>query len=109
MTTSERVAENMDIYNIDEQGPITGTVFQIVANNNLDIKINTLNNNNNNNLFYSCRIYTCFVIILAMPPLLDKRRLTDKALSLSEYSSVTNHTCYIQYSQCDIFISVLST
>ena len=44
-----------------------------------------------------------------MPPLLDKRRLTDKALSLSEYSSVTNHTCYIQYSQCDIFISVLST
>ena len=67
------------------------------------------NNNNNNNLFYSCRIYTCFVIILAMPPLLDKRRLTNKALSLSEYSSVTNHTCYIQYSQCDIFISVLAT
>ena len=34
-------------------------------------------------------MYTCFVIILVMPPLLDKRRLTDKALSLSEYSSVT--------------------
>ena len=49
-------------------------------------------NNNNNNLFYSCRIYTCFVIIIVMPPLLDNRRLTDKALSLSEYSSVTNHS-----------------
>ena len=32
----------MDIYNIDELGPTTGTVFQIFANNNLDIKINTL-------------------------------------------------------------------
>ena len=32
----------MDIYNIDKLGPTTGTVFQIVANNNLDIKINTL-------------------------------------------------------------------
>ena len=29
-----------------------------------------------------------------MPPLLDKRRLTDKALSLSEYSSVTNHATF---------------
>ena len=36
------VAENVDIYNIDELGPTTGTVFQIFANNNLNIKINTL-------------------------------------------------------------------
>ena len=36
------VAENVDIYNIDELGPTTGTVFQVFANNNLDIKINTL-------------------------------------------------------------------
>ena len=33
---------NIDIYNIDELGPTTGTVFQIFANNNLDTKINTL-------------------------------------------------------------------
>ena len=32
----------MDIYNIDELGPATGTVFQIFANNNLETKINTL-------------------------------------------------------------------
>ena len=32
----------MDIYNIDELGPTTGTVFQIFANNNQAIKINTL-------------------------------------------------------------------
>ena len=32
----------MDIYNIDELGPTTGTVFQIFTNNNLNIKINTL-------------------------------------------------------------------
>ena len=32
----------MDIYNIDELGPTTGTVFQVFANNNLDIKIKTL-------------------------------------------------------------------
>ena len=36
------VAKNVDIYNIDELGPTTGTVFQIFANNNLNIKINTL-------------------------------------------------------------------
>ena len=36
------MAENIDIYNIDELGPTTGTVFQIFANNNLDTKINTL-------------------------------------------------------------------
>ena len=36
------VAEKLDIYNIDELGPTTGTVFQIFANNNLDVKINTL-------------------------------------------------------------------
>ena len=36
------VAEGLDIYNIDELGPTTGTVFQTFANNNLDIKINTL-------------------------------------------------------------------
>ena len=35
------VAEQLDIYNIDELGPTTGTVFQIFANNNLDVKINT--------------------------------------------------------------------
>ena len=32
----------MDIYNIDELGQTTGTVFQIFANNNLTTKINTL-------------------------------------------------------------------
>ena len=32
----------MDIYNIDKLGPTTGTVFQIFANNNQAIKINTL-------------------------------------------------------------------
>ena len=32
----------MDIYDIDEHGPTTGTVFQIFANNNQAIKINTL-------------------------------------------------------------------
>ena len=36
------VAEKLDIYNIDELGPTTGTVFQIFANSNLDVKINTL-------------------------------------------------------------------
>ena len=36
------VAEKLDIYNIDELGPMTGTVFQVFASNNLDIKINTL-------------------------------------------------------------------
>ena len=41
-TTTSEVPENVDIYNIDELGPTTGTVFQIFANNNLDIKINTL-------------------------------------------------------------------
>ena len=38
------VAEKLDIYNIDELGQTTGTVFQIFANNNLDLKINTLFN-----------------------------------------------------------------
>ena len=36
------VAEHLEIYNIDELGPTTGTVFQIFANNNPDLKINTL-------------------------------------------------------------------
>ena len=36
------VAEKIDIYNIDKLGPMTDTVFQIFANNNLDVKINTL-------------------------------------------------------------------
>ena len=36
------VAEQLEIYNIDELGPTIGTVFQIFANNNPDIKINTL-------------------------------------------------------------------
>ena len=36
------VAEKLDIYNIDELGPTTGTVFQVFANNSLDVKINTL-------------------------------------------------------------------
>ena len=36
------VAEQLEVYNIDELGPTTGTVFQIFANNNSDIKINTL-------------------------------------------------------------------
>ena len=38
------VAEKLDICNIDELGPITGTVFQVFANNNFDVKINTLFN-----------------------------------------------------------------
>ena len=38
------VAKNIDIYNIDELGPTTGTVFQIFVNNNLNTKINTLFN-----------------------------------------------------------------
>ena len=38
------VAEKLDIYNIDKLGPTTGTVFQVFANNNLDVKINTLFN-----------------------------------------------------------------
>ena len=36
------IAERLDIYNIDELGPTTGTVFQTFANNNLDTKINTV-------------------------------------------------------------------
>ena len=36
------VAEELDIYNIDKLGQTTGTVFQIFANDNSDIKINTL-------------------------------------------------------------------
>ena len=32
----------MDIYDIDELSPTTGTVFQIFANNNQAMKINTL-------------------------------------------------------------------
>ena len=32
----------MDIYNIDELGPTTGTVFQVFANNKLDVRINAL-------------------------------------------------------------------
>ena len=36
------VAEHLEIYNIDELGPTTGTVFQIFANNIPDLKINTL-------------------------------------------------------------------
>ena len=36
------VAEHIEVYSVDELGPTTGTVFQIFANNNLDLKINTL-------------------------------------------------------------------
>ena len=36
------VAEHLEVYNIDELGPTTGTVFKIFANNNTDIKINVL-------------------------------------------------------------------
>ena len=36
------VAEHLEIYNIDKLGPTTGTVFQILANNNSDLKINAL-------------------------------------------------------------------
>ena len=34
--------EKLDIYNIDELGPITGTVFQIFTKNNSELKISTL-------------------------------------------------------------------
>ena len=40
----KEVAEKMDIYNINELGPTTSTVFQVFANNNFDVKINTLFN-----------------------------------------------------------------
>ena len=43
-TLKLEVAKNVDIYNIDELGPTTSRVFQIFANNNLDVKINTLFN-----------------------------------------------------------------
>ena len=33
------VAEKLDIDNIDELGPTTGTVFQVFANNNLNVKL----------------------------------------------------------------------
>ena len=36
------VAEQLEVYNVDKLGPTTGTVFQIFANNNLDLKINAL-------------------------------------------------------------------
>ena len=36
------VAEHLEIYNIDELGPTTGTVFKIITNNNTDRKINRL-------------------------------------------------------------------
>ena len=35
------IAEQLEAYNIDELGPTTGKVFQIFANNNLDLKNNT--------------------------------------------------------------------
>ena len=38
----KEVAENVDIYNINELGPTTGTVFQVFASNNSEVKINTL-------------------------------------------------------------------
>ena len=34
----KEVANNVDIYDIDELGPTTGTVFQIFANNNQAMK-----------------------------------------------------------------------
>ena len=40
--TTQMTTEKLDIYNIDELGPTTGTVFQIFTNNNLDLKINML-------------------------------------------------------------------
>ena len=36
------IAEQLEVYSMDELGPTTGTLFQIFANNNLDLKINTL-------------------------------------------------------------------
>ena len=36
------IAEQLEIYHVDKLGPITGTVFQIFANNKIDTKINTL-------------------------------------------------------------------
>ena len=36
------VVEQLEVYNIDELGPTTGTVFQMFANNNSELKINTL-------------------------------------------------------------------
>ena len=36
------MSENVDIYNINKLGRTTGTVFQVFANNNLEVKINTL-------------------------------------------------------------------
>ena len=51
------------------------------------------NNNNNNNIYFTLVVDTRVLLqFLQCHPWLDKRRLTDKALSLSEYSSVTNHS-----------------
>ena len=36
------VAEQLEVYSVDELRPTTGTVIRIFANNNLDLKINTL-------------------------------------------------------------------
>ena len=36
------VVEHLEIYNIDALGPTTGTLFQLFANNNPNLKINTL-------------------------------------------------------------------
>ena len=51
------VAERVDVYNIDELGPTTGTVFQTFANNNLNLKINTLFNTGAMNSIMSWKMY----------------------------------------------------
>ena len=51
------VAENVDIYKIDELGPTTGAVFQVFANNNLDVKINTLFNTGAMKIVMSRKMY----------------------------------------------------
>ena len=51
------VAEKPDIYNIDKLSPTTGTVFQVFANNNLDIKIKTLFNTGAMKSMMSCKMY----------------------------------------------------
>ena len=47
----------MDIYNIDELGPTTGTVFQVFTNNDLDVKINTLFDTGAMKSVMSCKMY----------------------------------------------------
>ena len=51
------IAEQFEVYSVDELGPTTGTVFQIFTNNDLDLKINTLFNTDAMNSIMSLDTY----------------------------------------------------